>query len=128
MSFGRRGDETSIAWLTGVAAGDPAAIASACGPADRNIEASGLDARSHALVRLAADVAAGDYGRPATAHEQHVTYALDHGVTLDEIVGIFVALLPTVGAERVALAAPAVLAALSLAAADLPPSRLPGQA
>ena len=57
-----------------------------------------------------------------TACEQHVITALDCGVTLNEIVGIFVALLPTVGTARVVAAAPAVLGALSRAAADLPAS------
>jgi 4-carboxymuconolactone decarboxylase len=121
VSFGRRGKQC-VAWLAGVAAGNPDVLAAAQGPAARNIEASGLDARSHALVRLAASVAAGDCGQPATACEQHVTTALDCGVTLDEIVGIFVALLPTVGTARVVAAAPAVLGALSRATADLPAS------
>lgn len=121
MSFGRRGKEC-VAWLAGVAAGNPDVLAAAQGPAARNVEASGLDARSHALVRLAASVAAGDCGQPATACEQHVTTALDCGVTLDEIVGIFVALLPTVGTAHVVAAAPAVLGALSRATADLPAS------
>jgi len=116
VSPGRPGTEKAlIAWLADVAVHDPAALASADGSPARNIEASGLDARSHAMVRLAAAVTACDCGGRATGHEQQVSAALDHGVSLDEIVGVFVALLPTVGAERMAAAAPAVLRALTQA-------------
>jgi alkylhydroperoxidase/carboxymuconolactone decarboxylase family protein YurZ len=80
------------------------------------------------MVRLAAAVTACDCGGQAAGYEQQVSGALDHGVSPDEIVGIFVALLPTVGAERIAAAAPAVLRALTEANPGLPGNRLPGQA
>lgn len=110
-------------WLAGVAAGDPAAWLVACGPAADNIEASWLDARSHALVRLAAYVAAGDGSGSAAACEQSVTAALDQGVTVDEIVGVFVALLATADAEHVAAAASTVLSVLSQATVGQPAER-----
>jgi len=103
-------------WLASVAAGDPVALASATCPKDDNIEESGLDVRTHAMVCLAALVAAGESG---TAYDEHVAIALDHGVTLGEIAGVLVALLPTAGAARASAAAPAILAAVDHAAADV---------
>jgi 4-carboxymuconolactone decarboxylase len=104
-------------WLAGVAAGDPAVLASGIAPEADNIEESGLDMRTHALVRLAAAVAAGE---PGESYDRHLAAALDQGVTLDEIIGVLVALLPTVGAARVTEAAPAVLGAIGRVAPDLP--------
>ena len=101
-------------WLAGIAAGDPASLTSATCTKDDNIEESGLDVRTHAMVCLAALVAAGASG---TAYDEHIGIALDHGVTLDEIAGVLVALLPTAGAARVSAAAPAILAAIDRAAA-----------
>lgn len=103
-------------WLASVAAGDPVILASAAFPKDDNIEESGLDVRTHAMVCLAALVVAGASG---AAFDEHVAIALDHGVTLGEIAGVLVALLPTVGAARVSSAAPAILAAIDRAAADV---------
>jgi alkylhydroperoxidase/carboxymuconolactone decarboxylase family protein YurZ len=120
VSPGRpRTEKARIAWLADIAVHDPAALADADGSPARNIEVSGLDARSHAMVRLAAAVTACDCGGQAARYEQQVSAALDHGVSLGEIVGVFVALLPTVGAERIAAAAPAVLRALTQAKPDL---------
>jgi alkylhydroperoxidase/carboxymuconolactone decarboxylase family protein YurZ len=96
-------------WLANVAAGDPASLAPTTGPGDDNIEVSGLDARTHAMVCLAALVAGGERG---TTYDQHVATALSHGVTPGEIAGVLVALLPTAGAARVAAAAPAIRAAV----------------
>jgi 4-carboxymuconolactone decarboxylase len=109
-------DRTDLAeWLASVAEGDPVVLAAATCPKDDNIEESGLDVRTHAMVCLAALVAAGVSG---TAYDEHIAIALDHGVTLDEIAGVLVALLPTAGAARVSAAAPAILAAIDRAAAD----------
>jgi alkylhydroperoxidase/carboxymuconolactone decarboxylase family protein YurZ len=110
-------DRTDLAeWLANVVAGDPLILASATCPVDDNIEESGLDVRTHAMVCLAALVAAGESG---SAFDEHVAIALDHGVTLSEIAGVLVALLPTAGAARVASAAPAILAAIDRTAADV---------
>lgn len=104
-------------WLAGLASSDPAILEQASGTAAAdNIEESGLDIRTHALVRLAALVAAGE---PSAAYEQCVATALDHGVTPVEIVGVLVALLPTAGSTRVAAAAPAVQKAIDRSAPGL---------
>jgi alkylhydroperoxidase/carboxymuconolactone decarboxylase family protein YurZ len=73
-------------------------------PEDDRAGQPGLDARTGALVRLAALVAA-DESRAAC--DQAVATALDHGVTDDEITGVL-ALLPGAGAARISAAGPAV--------------------
>ena len=79
-----------------------------------NIEASGLDPRAHALVRLAALVTLD--AAPAS-FVWSVGMALDSGVTPDEIVGTLIALAPTIGTAKVVAAAPEIALALGV---DLP--------
>jgi 4-carboxymuconolactone decarboxylase len=113
-SFGR---PIAADWLRGAAAGDAAILESAFGAPAENIEQSGLDMRVHALVRLAALVAAGE---PGTVYTEHIATALNHGVTLDEIVGVLVALLPTVGSVCVTAASAAILEGIGRVAPDIP--------
>ena len=68
-----------------------------------------LDARSVALLRLAASVATGSVGQ---VWRQRVGDALDAGVTFDEVVAALVALVPTIGTERIAAVAPDIAGAL----------------
>jgi alkylhydroperoxidase/carboxymuconolactone decarboxylase family protein YurZ len=107
-----RGQAGFAEWLAGITAQEGASGETAGG----NIEESGLDARTHALVRLAALVAA---GAPGADYDRHIATALDHGVTPDEVVGVLVALLPTVGTAQVSTAADAVRAAIDHVAADM---------
>ena len=93
-------------WLAGAAASDPDVLAPALRPVAGNIDLSGLDIRTHALVRLAALVAAGDSRDPIRSACET---ALDRGVTGAEITGVLVALLPVLGADRIAAAAATVL-------------------
>jgi Carboxymuconolactone decarboxylase family len=72
-----------VASLNELGGCDPADGAPDAGP-----EKPGLDSRTHALVRLAALVAA---GQSQASCDQAVATALDHGVTLDEIAGVLVA-------------------------------------
>ena len=104
-------------WLAGAAAHDPAALDPTADSAADNIEESGLDVRTHALVRLAALVGAGQSG---TVLDEHIATAFDHGVTLDEIIGVLIALLPTAGPPRIAAMAHAVLEAIDRVASDVP--------
>ena len=104
-------------WLAGVAAGDPAILAAATSPEDDNIDESGLDVRTHAMVCLAAMVVGGE---PGATYDQPVATALDHGVTPDEIAGVLVALLPIAGAARVTVAAASIRAAIERLAGDVP--------
>jgi 4-carboxymuconolactone decarboxylase len=68
-----------------------------------------LDARTHALVRLAGLVA---LDSSAATYQWGVTAALSAGASDGEIVGVLVALLPVVGSVRVQAAAPEVALAL----------------
>jgi alkylhydroperoxidase/carboxymuconolactone decarboxylase family protein YurZ len=116
----RRGRAGSAEWLASITAQEGASGGTAADAAAGNIEESGLDARTHALVRLAALIAA---GMPGTDYDRHISTALDCGVTPDEVVGVLVALLPTVGTAQVNTAAHAVRAAIDRVAADMPSDR-----
>ena len=121
----RDGPASLADWLAGVAAGRPAAPVPGIGPEADNIDESGLDVRSYALVRLASLVTA---GAPGEGYDRHIAAALDQGVTLDEIIGVLVALLPTVGVTRVTAAAPDIFGAISRVAGDLPAAQGSGRA
>jgi len=121
-----RGGQASLAeWLAGVAAGRPAGPVPGIGPEADNIDESGLDVRSYALVRLASLITA---GTPGEGYDRHIATALDQGVTMDEIIGVLVALLPTAGVTRVTEAAPDIFGAISRVATDLPAAQRSGQA
>jgi 4-carboxymuconolactone decarboxylase len=64
---------------------------------------SGLDDRSHSLIRIAALVA---LNAAPPAYMNSVEAALSAGVTHEEIVGVLTAILPVVGIARVVSAAP----------------------
>jgi alkylhydroperoxidase/carboxymuconolactone decarboxylase family protein YurZ len=70
-----------------------------------NIEASGLDPKTHALVRLGALVA---LGAAPVSFQSNVEAALAAGATEDEIVGALIAVAPIIGIARVISAAPKV--------------------
>ncbi len=97
-------------WL----AGDESPASQSAGPGTPagNIDDSGLDARTHALVRLAARIASGQCG---TCCDEQVAAALDYGVTADEIAGVLVAVLPTLDPVRIRDAIPGVLGAVARA-------------
>lgn len=76
-----------------------------------NIEDSGLDPKVHALVRIAALVA---IDAPPASYVWQVGLALESGVTPDEILGVLIALAPTVGMARVVAAAPEIALALGI--------------
>lgn len=80
-----------------------------------NLTLSGLDARSHALARVAALIAM-DAAPPS--YMSAVTAGLNAGVTKDEIVGTLIAVLPVVGAVRVVAAAPNLALALGYDVAE----------
>ena len=67
-----------------------------------NIENSGLDPKTHALCRMAALVS---IDAPLASYAWQAKVALECGVTVDEMVGVLIALAPTVGMARVVAAA-----------------------
>jgi 4-carboxymuconolactone decarboxylase len=68
-----------------------------------NTKLSGIDARSHALLRIAALIAI-DAAPPSFMSA--VQAGLDAGASNDEIVGTLIAVMPIVGVARVVSAAP----------------------
>jgi 4-carboxymuconolactone decarboxylase len=72
-------------------------------------EASALDAKTTALLRLAASVA---IGSPGVCLEWCAGRALAAGATEDEIAEVLVAVAPVAGLSRVVAAAPEVATAL----------------
>ena len=64
---------------------------------------SGLDPGSHALARIAAMIAM-DAAPPS--YMSAVSAALDAGLSMEEIVGTLIAVMPVVGVARVVSAAP----------------------
>ena len=76
----------------------------------QNIENSGLDPRTHALVRLASLISV---GAPSASFAWQVSMARESGATAGDIAGVLVAVAPTAGLPRVVAAAPEIKAALA---------------
>ena len=99
------------ATLQGLATNDRTLITSLLEMPLENIAASGLDPRTHALVRLAALVA---IDAPPASFVWNVGIALESGVKPEEMIGVLVALAPTVGFARIVAAAPELALALGI--------------
>jgi 4-carboxymuconolactone decarboxylase len=82
---------------------DDAYIDTILGDDRRNLEESGLDEKTHALVRIAGLIAV-DAAPPS--YMWIVEEALRRGATHEELVGTLIAVLPAVGSVRVVSAAP----------------------
>lgn len=81
---------------------DQASIASLLGLDLETQEASGLDPRAYALVRLGAIVAA---GAASVTYQWATEAALSAGASDDEIIGTLVTVAPLVGTGRIVSAA-----------------------
>ncbi len=88
---------------------DDAYIGSVLARGLRDTVPSGLDAKTHAMVRVGALVAV---GAAPTAYMCAIEAALEAGATEQDIVGVLTALLPTLGPDRVVAAAPGLGLAL----------------
>jgi 4-carboxymuconolactone decarboxylase len=75
------------------------------------LERSGLDARTFALVKLAALIA---LDAPPASYAWQVANALDEGVEPADLLGVLVAVAPQVGGPRVVAAASEMMLALGL--------------
>jgi alkylhydroperoxidase/carboxymuconolactone decarboxylase family protein YurZ len=73
------------------------------------VELSGLDKKSHALVRLSAALA---LDAAPSSYQSAIDLCLAAGATIDEVVGTLVAVASTVGLARVVSAAPELALAL----------------
>jgi alkylhydroperoxidase/carboxymuconolactone decarboxylase family protein YurZ len=97
--------------LAGVTGGDADAIADALQLRETEAAASGLDARTFGLVRVAALIA---MDAPPASYAWQVAEALEGGATPEDILGVLRALAPQVGSPRVVAAAPELMLALGL--------------
>ena len=98
--------------LKGVSAGDLDFLESAVGLREAHLEATGLDARTFALVKIAALIA---LDAPPASYAWQVTNALADGATPEDLLGVLRAVAPQVGGPRVVAAAPELMLAMGLA-------------
>src|SRR5436190_4655030 len=107
--------------LRSIALSDDRFVASVLGMGEDTIQASGLDPKTHAMVRLAALLAV---DAAQSSYNGCAELALASGASLDEIVGILIAVAPTIGLGRAVSAAPELGLALGYdveAALEAPP-------
>lgn len=98
--------------LAGLSAGDRTMLEQALGMREAVRESTGLDARTFALVKIAALVA---LDAPPASYAWQIGNALDEGATPEDVLGVLRAIAPQVGGPRVVAAAPEIMLALGLA-------------
>jgi alkylhydroperoxidase/carboxymuconolactone decarboxylase family protein YurZ len=109
--------ETTQETLKGISAGDLNLLETAVGLREAQLENTGLDARTFALVKIATLIA---LDAPPASYAWQITNALEDGATPEDILGVLRAVAPQVGGPRVVAAAPEVMVALGLALPDQP--------
>jgi alkylhydroperoxidase/carboxymuconolactone decarboxylase family protein YurZ len=97
--------------LRGVSEGDAPLLEKLLSMQLENLEASGLDPHSYALVKIATLIA---IDAPPASYVAQLAFAVEAGVTTDEIIGVLVAAAPQVGIPKVIAAAPEIMLALDL--------------
>ena len=103
-------DETHQAFI-GIAQHDPDVLETLVRARLENLEASGLDTKTYALVNVAALIALD--AAPAS-YVWQVGLALDAGATPEELLGLLVALNPVVGSAKIVAAAPELALAIGV--------------
>ena len=98
--------------LAGISAGNLDVLEGAVGLRELNREGSGLDARTFALVKIAALIA---LDAPPASYAWQIANAMEDGVTAEDFVGVLRAVAPQVGGPRVVAAAPEIMLAMGLA-------------
>ena len=98
--------------LSGISTGDVTLLDAALGLREEQLESTGLDARTFALVKIAALIA---LDAPPASYAWQVTNALSQGATPEDILAVLRAVAPQVGGPRVVAAAPEIMVALGLA-------------
>jgi len=86
-------------------------LEAAVGLRESHLEATGLDSRTFALVKIAALIA---LDAPPASYAWQVANALEDGATPEDILGVLRAVGPQVGGPRVVAAAPEIMVALGL--------------
>src|SRR5947209_11694743 len=97
--------------LSGISTGDVGLLDSALGLREQQLERTGLDARTFALVKVAALIAV---DAPPASYAWQVANALDDGATPEDILGVLRAIAPQVGGPKVVAAAPEIMLSLGL--------------
>jgi 4-carboxymuconolactone decarboxylase len=103
-------DETKDV-LGALAQGDPDLLAAGLEVRADWRAKSRLDARSYALVKLAALIA---LDAPPASYVWQVGNALAEGATPEDLVGVLIAIAPQVGGPKLVAAAPELMVALGL--------------
>lgn len=96
--------------LIGVSAGD-IAVLEALEMREAQLDRTGLDARTFALVKIAALIA---LDAPPASYMWQVPNALADGATPEDILGVMRAIAPQIGMPKVVAAAPEIMVALGL--------------
>ena len=89
--------------LRSIALSDDRFVASVLGMGQDTIDVSGLDPKTHAMVTLAALLAV---DAAPSSYNASTELALASGASVDEIVGILIAIAPAIGLGRAVSAAP----------------------
>lgn len=97
--------------LSGISAGNLEVLEEAVGLRELNRAGSGLDARTFALVKVAALIA---LDAPPASYAWQIANALEEGVTPEDLVGVLRAIAPQVGGPRIIAAAPEIMVAMGL--------------
>ena len=98
--------------LSGISAGDVNLLEGAMGLREAQLEASGLDARTFGLVKIAALIA---LDAPPASYAWQIANAIEGGASAEDILGVLRAVAPQVGGPRVVAAAPEIMISLGLA-------------
>ena len=101
--------------LAGIAKGDLDLLGEAITMRGVHREATGLDGRTFALVKIAALIA---LDAPPSSYVWQVSNALDEGATPEDMLGVLRAVAPQVGGPRIVAAAPELMLALGLTLPD----------
>jgi 4-carboxymuconolactone decarboxylase len=101
--------------LAALSLGDPDLLAAGLDIRAEWKARSGLDARSYALVKLAALIA---LDAPPASYLWQVSNALDAGATPEDLIGVLIAIAPQVGGPKLVAAAPELMVALGLSLPD----------
>jgi alkylhydroperoxidase/carboxymuconolactone decarboxylase family protein YurZ len=97
--------------LRGISVGDAPLLERLLNMQLENLEASGLDPRSYAMVKIATLIAV---DAPPASYVAQLAFAHEAGLTAEEIIGVLVAAAPQVGIPKVVAAAPEIMLALEL--------------
>jgi 4-carboxymuconolactone decarboxylase len=101
--------------LLAISVGDASVLDAAIGLRELNREATGLDPRTFALVKVAALIA---LDAPPASYAWQIANALEDGATPEDILGVLRAVALQVGGPKVIAAAPEIMLGLGLALPD----------